>query len=160
MATLELSGTTCKTVTDYTTGKQHRQLHPPWIEFYIRFDRDNTITVTTTAPISLLPAPSVLSEVRSLFRQQSCRKQQALTTPLFPTLRHCSLPSSQISSTHPFDSVVLYCFKASIFAPVSKKTVVTSLNDFRFLDWISVVTKALERLLSSHLLRTTKGNVN
>lgn len=69
-----------------TTGRQYSQIPFAILldrtnEFCGGFDRNNTTPVTSTARASSLPVPFVINEneVRSLFRQQNCRKQGALT---------------------------------------------------------------------------------
>ena len=126
-------------------------------EFYARFDRANTNTLThmniqTDNNITLAFTEP---EVRKIFRKTHSRKAagpdgipsrvvkmcasqlSGIFTDIFnQSLRHCIIPK---------------CFKQSTIIPVPKKSSVSWLNDYRPVALTSVIMKGFERLILAYI---------
>ena len=134
-------------------------------EFYARFDLQNKDPVTVLRPSSAssLPPPFTVQqhEVASFFRKQKCRKAAGPDGVLTATLKNCADQLAPVFTDIFNDSLskqsVPNCFKSATIIPVPKKSIVTSLNDYRPVALTSVVMKVFERLILRYIKECTVG---
>ena len=155
-----------QTITDYkqksVSSNDDPTLPDQLNDFYARFDKQNTTSVSRDISPTALPPPFVVEEskVRKILSKQKPKKAAGPDGVSTAALRYCSEQLAPVLTDIFNRSLeqgkVPHCFKSAVIVPVPKKSKITGLNDYRPVALTSVVMKVFERLVLWFLRAATE----